>query len=265
MDSTPSSQSLTSPSQVSSCSNTITPLNITPTDIARKRRQRERESRARKKRKEQLSPGQTTMTQTFPTRSELLKLKENERQLAFIKKKPHPFDPRDEIPDMSYGKISRIDEEFCFTEFLRRDKRKKELKKGGKDLVLIKQKRKMKEVVAGDNVVCAGCSCGLTKCHNVRYGRYCIDAVREHYYNAKEMEIETSGMVFRKIFMDHYNYALHFDSYDPNDALIEVKWKFPAECLEKFSCKPILEWVEWKTNGGWLDKKETVPDEWHKY
>ena len=104
--------------------------------------------------------------------------------------------------------------------------------------------------------MCAGCGFGLTKCHNVRYGRY---------YNAKAMEIETSGLVFRKIFTDHYNYAMHFDTYDPNDALTEVKWKMPAECLERFSCKPILEWMEWKKNGGWLDKKGKIPDEWHNY
>ena len=276
MNSQPS-LSLMSPSQSTddtpsgTTTNTITPTNInykvkavgtTMTETTRKRIQRKRESRARKNRKLQLSPGQTTMTQSFPTRSELRKLKEDERQLSHISKKPHPFDPRDEIPDASWGKIPRIDEEFCFKEFLRRDERQKELKKGGQQA---KKKIQKKEVVAGDTVVCAGCGFGLTKCHNVRYGRYCIDAVRAHYYNAKAMEIETSGLVFRKIFTDHYNYAMHFDTYDPNDALTEVKWKMPAECLERFSCEPILEWMEWKKNGGWLDKKGKIPDEWHNY
>ena len=89
------SQSLMSPSQSTpdstlSGASTITPSStiskqVKPgrsmTEESRKRFQRKRESRARKKRRSQISPGQTTMTQSFPTRSELRKMKEDARQL----------------------------------------------------------------------------------------------------------------------------------------------------------------------------------------
>ena len=120
--------------------------------------------------RENLESDQTTMTQAFPTRSELKNFKEETKQIARIQSKPHPFDPKDEVPDSALMDFYRSDERFEFERFLeRQDKSLNEQprpKKKGREKFLVLRIYVVKDVATiPDNVIMSGMvSTALTPC-----------------------------------------------------------------------------------------------------
>lgn len=206
--------------------------------------------------RQDIPSNQTTMTQAFLPKSELElnRLEEKNRRLTRIKTKPHPFDPRDEVPDSALVQISRNDEEFRFEQYL--DRQKKEIDRQGKK----KKKKKGK-----CQQICQNCGNFCEQCHNVKYGKYCVDATRALYYSNKALGIKTETIVLQKVFVDHYNYANHFDMYTPNDPLVTLQYKTLPACLKVHSFDDVMAWSEWKESGGWTDKKVKLPVEWANY
>ena len=241
-----------------------------------KRKERERKAtRVTRKSKEtkfshasnsnKIPSNQITMTQIFPSYSELRRQKEYERQLEYIQTRPDPFDPRDEIPDKALTDITRFTEEESFKIFLKKEKKKAvELQQLPRTTKGTREKQELKE---GSTFCCEGCGQLAGNCHNIKYGRYCVDVVRGYYYTNKELDIETQETVARKLFFDHYNYALHYDEFRAGrTSLGIVAWDYTPRCLEKFSYDDVMGWFVWKSGGGWVDKKDDkMPSSWSRY
>lgn len=252
---------------------------IKPGSMSDKRLKREREKRFRKRRKalstttcpkssknkfppehSDVTTSQTTMTQAVLTYSHIRKNIENDRKLQVIESKPHIFDPRDEVPDKELVSISRFQEQCEFEAFLEKEKKRSE-----KEEENYPTKKKKKTLLQDPNTYCDGCQQLPGKCHNLQYGRYCVDAVRAYYYTNKELDIQVEEIVARKIFIDHYNYACHFSNYQVGGKLNAIGWRAMPRCLERFSYSDIVGWFNWKSVGGWLDKKEKLPPTWEHY
>ena len=254
------------------------------TDMRMKRTKREREKRACQLRlirmeslttnkskktritgvfgtREDVSSSQKTMTQSFPTRRELENKVEVNRQFEVAHSKPHPFDPRDEVSDKAFIQINRMGEEYLFEKFLEREAKKSLETQSSK-----KKRKKQKggeKRLAGSQTICEGCGNSSGMCHNVQYGRYCMDAVRAYHHSNKGLGIETCQMVGRKIFVEHYSYALHFNEYDAtSDSLHEIKWASLPYCLKELSYDNIVDWLGWAIDGKWQEKGKKIPEEW---
>ena len=75
--------------------------------------------------------------------------------------------------------------------------------------------------------------------------------------------IKSSEMVGRKIFLEHYSYALHLETFDPtSDSLNGIKWESLPICLKKFSYDNIIAWLGWIIDGKGQDKGNETPQEW---
>ena len=64
------------------------------------------------------------------------------------------------------------------------------------------------------------------------------------------------------MFVDHYNYAHHFDMYNPNDPMVTLEYRTLPACLKVHSYDGVMAWSEWKESGVWTDKKVKLPVEW---
>ena len=212
--------------------------------------------------RENLESDQTTMTQAFPTRSELKNFKEETKQIARIQSKPHPFDPKDEVPDSALMDFYRSDERFEFERFLERQN--KSLNEQPRP-----KKKKKREILSAETIRCEGCGYHTRQCHNVRYGKYCIDSVRALCHTNVELGIETDRLVFQKTFIDHYHYAWHFDSFCSEKSVVKspkvLKFTTLPRCLKEHSFDSVVGWAEWFKAGKWVDKREDLPAEWKSY
>ena len=123
------------------------------------------------------------------------------------------------------------------------------------------------KLLKDDNIVCCeGCRQLQGNCHNIKYGRYCIDMVRTYFYTNEELDIEPDEMVARKTFIDHYNYALRYEEYTNGKRSMEVvPWKYPPPCMERFSYDDVMGWFTWKSGGEWVKKKVKIQDTWKRY
>ena len=99
-----------------------------------------------------------------------------------------------------------------------------------------RRKKKKNELVGDPTVCCEGCGQLADKCHNVKFGRYCVEDVCAYYYTNKELVIKPLELVARKVFIDHYHYTSHYEDFCQDDKCAtfgEVQWKDIPLCLKE--------------------------------
>ena len=73
-----------------------------------------------------------------------------------------------------------------------------------------------------------------------------MNTVCAYYHSNKGLGIELTKMVGRKIFIEHYSYALHSGKFDPaSDSLNKIKWVSLPSCLKGLSYDYIIGWLGW--------------------
>lgn len=161
--------------------------------------------------REEVSSSQSTMTQQFMTRSEMRAKKEYNEKMSYIKKKPHTFDPRDEVPDKTRRTYTRSDEKYNFERFLRFQAKRAKVEE--ESLSKSTKRELLKNDPKDQSLTCKGCGFKVDKCQNKKFGRYCVNAVRAYYYGNKDTGTEPLEICARKVFIDHYHYASHYDAF----------------------------------------------------
>ena len=103
---------------------------------------------------------------------------------------------------------------------------------------------------------------GIEECHNLKYGRYCIDAVCSYYHdNGRWADI----LVAKKIFVDRYNTALEWDTFKQTGCLRKQLWTYPPLCLRMNSMDMIIQWMEWKKGGEFISRGQVIPPFFYEF
>ena len=119
---------------------------------------------------------------------------------------------------------------------------------------------KKKELKEGSTFCCEGCGQLAGNCHNIKYGRYCVDVVHGYCYTNKELDIEQQETAARKL------HTLHYDEYRAGRTSLDiVAWDYPPPCMERFSYDDVMGWFVWKIGGVWIDKDGKIPSSWSRY
>ena len=240
---------------------------------------RKRKEMSRKKRevrdfleKRQLEmEGQRKMDEIYSGQLDGGSTEEDENCLDVLLTRPHPFDI-----DIPSDNTVRSSEKASFETYLE-SKNDAQLEADYYERVDSPRKyRKLKKLKMDvteikEEVLCVGCGLKGSSCLNLRFGRFCQDAVRQYQRATPNKYLQ--GIVAKKIFIDHYNYMIKFDRYrpggTPDDSLASLQkeeWVYPPACVLENSYFYILKWLDWVKHGKWSFKKSrvSIPTEFHK-
>ena len=220
--------------------------------------------------RQEVTPSQSTMTQQFPTRTEQLKQKQYEEKLAYITTKPHVFDPCDDVADFTFREVSRTVQKYMFKGFLHSQEKRSRVEEESLASRKNDKKRLKKTEQFEDDLRSDGCGNTVHHCSNTKFGRYCVNAVRAYYHGNKEIGFEPLELAARKVFFDHFHYAVHYDSFiqdGTGNTVFEVRWDDLPLCIKKHSYDDLMQWFDWKKSGGLVHPVNSVkiPVWWHNY
>ena len=178
-----------------------------------------------------------------------------EEEMKQICKKPHPFDY-----EMDTSSWSRKHEMDTFKSFCQKaeDEQQKEAAEYAKRPDSWKKPKRE----ANAKSYCNACKNPIGTCHNIVYGNFAIDTVREYYHsNLKRSDI----LIAKKKFVDAYNSAFEWDFYKPTGKMRNMEWTYPPACLKVSSMDLVLRWLEWKLDGEWIRKNDNIPEVFYEW
>lgn len=100
--------------------------------------------------------------------------------------------------------------------------------------------------------MCPHCRKYRWDCHEQKYGRYCVEAVKRYFEWKYTSVIKVKDAMV--VFINYYNRPLDyclFDKLDDPDKeeqpyLDNMEHKYPPKCMEVTSLLHVLQWAYWK-------------------